>query len=307
MKTNRSLLKNILIILIVTFLIVPFVFSMFELDKQVYETFSTYTKDADDVSMSVFSYGDGGNRKYAYCINGDISCGTGQKRKLDSSNSRYTQHKASDASFNLNMYVCDRTNNISDGKFEVSDGVMCLNSAFSSGNVQGSDPDKYINFFNFNEDGDPGLSKGIIRGHPDGNGFTVNYDKSVDFPVEFVGKYAIYNDEEAGDISYSICPLFEKYGDCWLKRNQPNSSGTDSGDQESDDEDESGEVESGEIEKTNFRCVADYGAEPGDDLCCGQTGVVQNNSDTCPHEYPKCYGYKCGQKWGVCGRTSSSS
>ena len=199
MKKNRSLLKNILIILIVTFLIVPFVFSMFELDKQVYETFSTYTKDADDVSMSVFSYGTSGSEEYAYCINGDISCGAGNTiESISTTNSRYTAHKDGDTSFNLNMYMCKDS---ADSVLDVSDGVKCLNSAFSSGNVQGSDPDKYINFFNFNEDGDPGSSKGIIQGHKHGNGFTVNYDKSLDFPVEFVGKYAIYNDEAAGDIS----------------------------------------------------------------------------------------------------------
>ena len=299
MKTNRTLLKNILIIIIVTFLILPFIFSIFELDKKVYETFSTYTKDADDVSMSVFSYGNSRNRKYAYCINGDISCGAGNTlQDISSTSGRYTQHSTGDTSFNLNMYVCK---NDSNDNINVSDGVKCLNSAFSSGYVTGSGQGT-LTFFNFNEDGDMGVPRGIIKSHNDENGFTEKYNTSSDFPLNFVGKYAIYNDDGT-DISYSLCPLFEKSIDCWQKRNQSSNSGgsSDDADDESDDE-----VESGEIEKTNFRCVADYGAEPGDDLCCGQTGVVQNNSDTCPHEYPKCYGYKCGQKWGVCGRTSSS-
>lgn len=301
METNRTLLKNILIIIIVTFLIIPFIFSIFELDKKVYETFSTYTKDADDVSMSVFSYGNSGNRKYAYCINGDISCGAGNTlQDISSISERYTQHSQGDASFNLNMYVCE---NASGDKIDVSADVKCLNSAFSSGYVTGSGQGT-LTFFNFNEDGDMGVPRGIIKSHNDENGFTEKYDTSSDFPLNFVGKYAIFNDENGDDISYSLCPLFEKSIDCWQKRNLSNSNNdlTDSADEASDDE-----LESGEIEKTNFRCVADYGAEPGDDLCCGQTGVVQNNSDTCPHEYPKCYGYKCGQKWGVCGKTSSSS
>lgn len=301
MKTNKTLLKNILIIIIVVFLVVPFVFSIFELDKQVYETFSTYTKDADDVSMSVFSYGADGSEEYTYCINGDISCGAGNTLdEIESTNARYTKHKGSDTSFNLDMYVCKNGSNQNVG---VSDGVKCLSSAFSSGYVTGSGQGT-LTFFNFNEDGDMGIPRGIIQSHSDENGFTEKYDTSSEFPLDFVGKFAVYNDENGNDISYSLCPLFEKSIDCWQKRNQSSSS-SDSSDDTDDESDD--EVESGEIEKTNFRCVADYGAEPGDDLCCGQTGVVQNNSDTCPHEYPKCYGYKCGQKWGVCGRTASSS
>ena len=76
MKKDNQLFKNIIILIVVTLLVIPFMFTMFGLDKQVYESFSTYDKSAEDVCMNVFSYGAGANPEYGYCINGDISCGS---------------------------------------------------------------------------------------------------------------------------------------------------------------------------------------------------------------------------------------
>lgn len=53
----------------------------------------------------------------------------------------------------------------------------------------------------------------------------------------------------------------------------------------------------------NLKCLADNGAEAGDELCCGQEGVVQNTKYNCPSEYPHCIGYKCGETWGRCSKT----
>ena len=55
----------------------------------------------------------------------------------------------------------------------------------------------------------------------------------------------------------------------------------------------------------NLKCLADNGAVAGDPLCCGQDGVVQNTKYNCPSEYPHCIGYKCGETWGRCSKTSS--
>lgn len=56
---------------------------------------------------------------------------------------------------------------------------------------------------------------------------------------------------------------------------------------------------------SDFKCLADNGAVPGDPLCCGQSGVVQNTDYNCPSEYPYCKGYKCGETWGRCSKTSA--
>lgn len=54
-----------------------------------------------------------------------------------------------------------------------------------------------------------------------------------------------------------------------------------------------------------IKCVADNGAEIGDNVCCNQKGVVQNTIYNCPSEFPKCIGYKCGESWGYCASSSS--
>lgn len=56
---------------------------------------------------------------------------------------------------------------------------------------------------------------------------------------------------------------------------------------------------------SDFKCLADNGAVQGDPLCCGQSGVVQNTDYNCPSEYPYCKGYKCGETWGKCSKTSA--
>ena len=56
---------------------------------------------------------------------------------------------------------------------------------------------------------------------------------------------------------------------------------------------------------SDFKCLADNGAVQGDPLCCGQSGVVQNTDYNCPSEYPYCKGYKCGETWGRCSKTSA--
>ena len=56
----------------------------------------------------------------------------------------------------------------------------------------------------------------------------------------------------------------------------------------------------------NFKCLADNGAKPGDPLCCGQDGVLQDTKYNCPSEYPHCVGYKCGETWGKCSTTAAN-
>ncbi len=55
----------------------------------------------------------------------------------------------------------------------------------------------------------------------------------------------------------------------------------------------------------NFKCVADNGANIGEPLCCGQQGVIQNTKYNCPAEYPKCFGYVCGESWGQCTKNTN--
>ena len=58
---------------------------------------------------------------------------------------------------------------------------------------------------------------------------------------------------------------------------------------------------------SNIKCVADNGSVPGNPLCCGQEGVLQDTKYVCPSEYPNCEGYVCGETWGKCKATRSTS
>lgn len=47
-------------------------------------------------------------------------------------------------------------------------------------------------------------------------------------------------------------------------------------------------------------CIADFGTEIGDDLCCGQTGTLKNTKYVCPANKRTCSNFKCGSKFGIC-------
>ena len=54
------------------------------------------------------------------------------------------------------------------------------------------------------------------------------------------------------------------------------------------------------VDDTNIKCIADFGTNIGDELCCGQTGVLQNTKYVCPESRPTCSNFKCGSKFGKC-------
>tara|TARA_Y100000389_G_scaffold100824_1_gene97539 strand:- start:5674 stop:6615 length:942 start_codon:yes stop_codon:yes gene_type:complete len=55
-----------------------------------------------------------------------------------------------------------------------------------------------------------------------------------------------------------------------------------------------------DVPDPSLKCIADYGTEVGQKLCCGQDGYVKGTKHICPSEYPYCKGYKCGESWGKC-------
>ena len=50
----------------------------------------------------------------------------------------------------------------------------------------------------------------------------------------------------------------------------------------------------------SLKCIADFGTNIGENLCCGQTGVLQNTEYVCPSAKPTCQNFKCGSKFGTC-------
>lgn len=68
-----------------------------------------------------------------------------------------------------------------------------------------------------------------------------------------------------------------------------------------DDDDYTENNESGGSCDAPIPCIANFGTEIGENLCCGQTGVLQNTKYVCPSTAPKCSNFKCGSKFGTCG------
>jgi len=49
-----------------------------------------------------------------------------------------------------------------------------------------------------------------------------------------------------------------------------------------------------------IKCVANYGSQRGDSVCCGQVGKITTLQYVCPAHLPKCVGYIWRQRWGSC-------
>ena len=50
----------------------------------------------------------------------------------------------------------------------------------------------------------------------------------------------------------------------------------------------------------NLPCVADFGSAPGDNVCNGEIGLIQDETLICPYYKPICNGYKCDSTFGKC-------
>jgi hypothetical protein len=89
--------------------------------------------------------------------------------------------------------------------------------------------------------------------------------------------------------------LYDKYGNNLLNNILSQLSGLSS---KIDDINNKKDEEPEHIE--NIKCIADFGTNIGDDLCCGQSGVLTDTKYVCPANYSKCSNMKCGSKYGTC-------
>ena len=58
----------------------------------------------------------------------------------------------------------------------------------------------------------------------------------------------------------------------------------------------------GSTGSTPSQCIANYGTNVGDPLCCGQKGILQYFASkyVCPSSAPTCSNYVCGKSYGTC-------
>jgi hypothetical protein len=62
-------------------------------------------------------------------------------------------------------------------------------------------------------------------------------------------------------------------------------------------------LDSCNIDKTEtIDCIADFGTNIGDELCCDQPGILTDTKYVCPSNYPKCGSMECGTQYGKCSK-----
>lgn len=110
-------------------------------------------------------------------------------------------------------------------------------------------------------------------------GFTIPYSKSY-IPVDIIGNYVNFYDSSKNLLdNVNKCELLNSQTETDLCNSalRPKSS-------------------------TTTKCVADYGTNVGDSLCCGQKGVLQHYASqyVCPSSKPTCSNFECGESYGTC-------
>ena len=314
MKSQQKKARVLLIVLIVSFIIIPFLnmffhvfdYSNFEgyvsedpqpalLDipyeyKGVGQTDASFNMDRIVVETTDGGEGD----SYLYCPGGTIAC------KNTSDNLEIIQggdYPLMNGNIGKTYRPKCATDMGGEGEFVVCSTPpgLPLPPGASADYATGINTDPSgMKFLNRKYLDTLGLTKELPHDTPYGN-FIGPYShpyKPIDVSNNLMYLHVpVTGDGMSGSGGYKVestpCFLYESFDECKTKYfKQTNSDGIDDG-------------KDGDKTQT-FKCLADNGAETGEPLCCGQEGVLQNTDYNCPSEYPKCMGYKCGETWGKC-------
>lgn len=315
MKLSKSFMKKLLILVLTAFVILPIVLMVLGYPKNITtEPFSVPSEsdyyemkdteainsfDGVDISGISISLSDtntdisltGLSGEALYCINGVLKCTeTGTDLSLNDSTGLYS-------------YYCNETG----GTQSTTSHATCENSVFSSTTTKFAVP-KDISGTTISHETYSILHNIDSANHDDVSSIFVGFSqpytyKRVDISNDDVSNnpYLILYDVNNGtDVSYisTACYLFNQGSLNNCNCNLADSSNCDTS-TDADDNTNSTDAEQCEGVTEDY-CVADFGAQVGDKLCCGQTGVVQKDDRVCPYSKPVCSGFKCGSKWGVC-------
>ena len=284
---NKKSVKNILLLLLVSFLIIPVILQMLKM-KEVVEGMTSNEpenetenetenigKPGDDIETvqnetepgvipsnighvnRVISEEEG---KHHYCLGGELYC------KYNNAELEFVE----DYNFGKTY------------KAKCSDGepVICNNK------MRSTDIDS-INLFQYDKENKEKVEGSDIQ-YPESDKM-IGFTKPLSYtPVDLSNQdFMIYYKPNGDALKTNRCLLFgpEK---C-IQGNLED----DSNDKECPNAPE-------------LKCLANHGTKIGDPLCCGQTGVLQNTDYVCPEELPHCTGYKCGSQWGTCMKNEPS-
>ena len=333
-------MKNILLIVLSVFIIIPLIQICFNVDLKPVEGMSDYMMENSgnvfDFSMNrvkvgamdiSYSIDDGTTMKnytfptdsHIYCPAGEVMCPSGTSLSGEEVFDLPGGRKGKE----YNFWCADTTTGI-----DTSSSVQCSSDFFT---VNGN-PKEYRSFKDECEDNQGNPYETIFYDITSSNDSTTtnknfpreytrktfiggvelkNFtDPFEQVPFDISGKYIyIYDNSQEFMFKSSPCVIYDDIsGDgCIIDQSYNASDPTcDSLPYQSisgEDPDVSGE-DTGEGSSDSCdsasKCIADNGTKIGDGLCCGQTGVVKDTKYNCPADYPKCVGYKCGESWGLC-------
>lgn len=307
--TKSKTIKNILLILLIVFIAIPFLFMFFDFKiHEGMENDSSEPPPQTDDTLNNESGNSGQNNfkmdrakisnitgvsgDYLYCPAGNITCppGTNLNRITDSDSS----YSLGD-SFN---FYCTNSSGV-----DTSSNVICNNSLKQHSNVLNLPKDCNNQEITFNLQGISSIqniSGETINGL---EGFIKKDSNNV--PMDVSGDYVILYKDDGTYNETKNC--FLEHGGVSNCCDHGGGGGGGGGEHHGGGGGEhhggGGEHHGGgggKCEPEKIKCLANNNAQIGDPLCCGQSGVVQNTKYNCPSEFPSCVGYKCGESWGHC-------
>jgi hypothetical protein len=200
--------------------------------------------------------------EYAYCIAGNIKCNDGSLNEIHDD---YTNGKTYNFLCNDKSFA-ECTGNFVHNNFENNKEYL---NWVTPREINLSFSDRY-------------------------RGFTEPYDY---MPVDISGDYINFYDSDKNILdNIHKCDMLNTQSetdDCYKKLKKPDTGILKSGPPGKT-------VTNEEIGQT--KCIANYGTNIGDPLCCGQKGVLQYFATkyVCPASKPTCSKYECGKSYGIC-------
>lgn len=315
MYFTKQKVKNILIIVLSVFVLVPLVCMLFDINpvREGMNEWAWGSKnkkmdrvDVNGINLTVNGADvTGADGEYLYCIAGNITCPDGSE--LSGNDVSYTNYAGTNNMGSTYDYLCKGP----DGMQSDASHVQCGDNKISEEFDRFPDL-SFVSETNQYDIFQESTINGIAdtSGHPL-IGFTNPYSY---IPLEISGDY-VYLYKSAGQVDFVATPCFlyetsdndvcidKYYTDITTSTTTTVSGDTDTTTTVSGDTDT---VSTSQCSTTNIPCMADNGQEVGDPLCCGQSGVVQSTEYNCPKIAPYCVGYKCGTSWGTC-QTSAVS
>jgi hypothetical protein len=258
---------------------------------------------------------------YGYCLGGKIKCTGGSSLVELSSSYPYGKTYSGLCSDNETRPVC--ADNYYGDPDEFTDASMAENynkrdsvmgTKGSIGGINILDPENYRGFVGPYSAVKPTTAGGAY------------YPFTTDSSLNKTFEYRYY---ESGKDEVK---LVSNKGKCWLVNDENRaycntyfydldnndkgySSSSSSTDDKTSDDSNDDDIDGYDAKETSYAsaddtsdatcgskipCIADFGTNVGDNLCCGQTGVLQNTKYVCPSNAPKCSNFKCGSKFGTC-------